>query len=316
MFKLPQTLSSRPCVNELADFSEWLAWTRGKVSAREILAALGRLDENDVNVGCDDNADDLAAELDEVMNEIERRSSACDGAYPFALGLQGTVLFYAPPKDPRATVYCYLLMGTRLNMQANRTHAQIDGALLFEELGAHVLGNYLGGQAVPGQANRRRAKSLVFGTGNPGSFAGKVADLCTQLGEGGAFRKLDDADVDAQDDKLDVIAWVPFSDQKRSQLILFGQCKTGTSWDGQKTQLQPDAFVHRWMRDPFLMMPMRVFMITEASDRAQWCGDSLYAGLFFDRCRIIDFSENLDDKLLARIGVWTDAAKLNVTTVN
>ncbi len=318
MFKLPNTLSPRPDPHELADYAEWLAWSQGRVSGREILATLGRLDDNDYNVGCDDNADELADNLDEVLNEIERRSDACRGAYPFSLLRAGTILEYSPREDSRHTVYNYLLLATRLNMQSNRIHAQIDGTVLLEELGALVLGNYIGGCAKEQQGGEpsvqnRRARSLIFGTGNPGDFAAKITSLCTELGEGGIFRTLDEGDIDAQDDKLDVVAWVPFSDRKRSQLILFGQCKTGTSWDSIKTQLQPDAFIARWMRDPFLMNPVRVFLIAEASDRAQWCGDCLYAGLFFDRCRIIDFCDDLDAALLQRLTTWTVAAKASLT---
>ena len=316
MFKLPGIPTPQSEVHDLADFAEWLAWKQGRASSREILAAIGRLDDNDHNIGCDDNADELADDLDEVMNEIERRQTACNGAYPFSLGLAGTVLENRPPLgDSRAAVYYYLLLATRLNMQNNRTHEKIDGTLLMEELGEHVLGNYLGGRRMSVKSgdtdgpNFRRAMSMVFGTRNPGRFPDKVRDLCSAVGEGGAFRALDTASVDAQDDKLDVVALGPFSDQKPSQLVLFGQCKTGTSWEGQVTQLQPEAFIRRWMRDPFLLTPIRTFLISEAPNHAKWCGTCLYAGLLFDRCRIIDFCADLNDDLLSRITTWTDAAK-------
>lgn len=316
MFKLPGIPTPRSEVHELADFAEWLAWKQGRASSREILAAIGRLDDNDHNIGCDDNADELADDLDEVMNEIERRHTACNGAYPFTLERAGTVLENrTSQEDPRLTVYYYLLLATRMNMLNNRTHQGIDGTLLMEELGEHVLGNYLGGRLVgdrsrdAGCQNFRRAKSMVFGTRNRSRFPDKIRDLCLAVGEGGAFRTLDPAMVDAQDDKLDVVAWVPFSDMKPCQLIIFGQCKTGTSWDGQKTQLQPDSFIKRWMRDPFLLNPIRAFLISEASDRSQWCGDCFYTGLLFDRCRIIDFCSDIEEDLLSRITTWTYAAK-------
>lgn len=313
MFKLPGIPTPKSEVHELADFAEWLAWKQGSASTREILAAIGRLDDNDHNIGCDDNADELADELDEVMNEIERRKIACNGAYPFTLKFAGTVLENCPPAgDPRVAVYYYLLLATRMNMKNNRTHDGIDGTFLMEELGEHVLGNYLGGRQETeyGRPNFHRAKSLVFGTGKHGRFSDKITELCSALNEGGAFRTLDMAYVDEQDDKLDVVAWVPFSDQRPSQLILFGQCKTGTSWDTLKTQLQPDAFIQRWMRDPFMVNPIRVFLVSEATDRSQWHGDCLYAGLLFDRCRIIDFCNSLEVGLHDRIRSWTTAAKL------
>lgn len=198
-------------------------------------------------------------------------------------------------------------------MQQNRVHNCINGTVLLEELGAHVLVNYVGGTATTDTpTGYGRARGIVFGTGNPGDFKDKVNDLCALLGEGGAFRALDPAEVDENDDKLDVVAWVPFSDQKKGLLILYGQCKTGTSWDSQKTQLQPTAFIKRWMRDPYLYDPARVFIISEASDRAQWCGDVLYAGLLFDRCRIVDFCHNVKEDLLERIKEWNRGAQTSV----
>lgn len=145
MFKLPDLPSTQAECHELADFAELLAWDKGSVSAREIAAYLGRLGENDRNVGCDDNDDETADEIDEVMNEIERRASACGGGYPFVLELKGTVLRHSPnKKDHRSDLYHYLLLSTRLNMTKDRVHVEIDGADLLEEIAAETLRCYLG----------------------------------------------------------------------------------------------------------------------------------------------------------------------------
>ena len=199
-----------------------LCWINGNTSAREIVAYLGRLDENDSNAGCEDNDDENAERLDEAMNEIERRESACASGYPFALTQEGTVLQYPilKPEETQKVVYLYLLLSTRLNMKDNRNHAGIDGTNLLEPLSAHVLKNYLG---------RDKAQSLVFGTSGEGSFEDKVNKLCHNLREGSRFQSLDNAPVKAKDAKLDAVAWVPFADRLPSQLIIFGQCKTGTT---------------------------------------------------------------------------------------
>ena len=57
MFKLPALPSPRSQIHELADFAELLALQQGTVSAREILAYLGRVSENDPNEGIDDEDD-------------------------------------------------------------------------------------------------------------------------------------------------------------------------------------------------------------------------------------------------------------------
>ena len=308
MFKLPNLPSPQAECHELADFAELLAWDRGSVSTREIEAYLGRLDENDHNVGCDDNDDENADEIDEVMNEIERRSTACGGGYPFALDLEGTVLRHAPDNDNyRTHLYHYLLLGTRLNMKDNRVHAGIDGSHLLEKIAAETLRCYLGPQ---------RARSIVFGTAAPGAFEDKVNGLCRELGEGGTFRTLDAAPVDANDDKLDTVSWVPFADNSRSKLIVFGQCKTGSNWGGLLTQLQPTGFNKRWMSEPYLHDPLRAYCLSEAANRSCWAGYCIYGGIVFDRCRIMDFCAEPNAELVENIRDWSVAAKATVVFGN
>lgn len=304
MFKLPNLPSPQAEHHELADFAELLAWDKGSTSAREIAAYLGRVDDNDHNVGCDDNDDENAEEIDEVMNEIERRSSACGGSYPFQLDLEGTILRHAPNEENhRVHLYRYLLLSTRLNMKDDRIHAGIDGADLMEEIAAETLRCYLG---------PKRARSIVFGTAAPGSFEDKIKRLCRDLGEGGTFRALDTAAVDANDDKLDTVTWLPFADSTRSQLIVFGQCKTGSTWGGLVTQLQPTGFIKRWMSEPYLHDPLRAFCVAEAVNRARWAGNCIYAGILFDRCRIVDYCEKPEKDLLDRIKAWSTAAKASI----
>jgi len=305
MFKLPSLPSPRADANELADFAELLALKEVITSAREIAAYLGRLDDNAHNEGCDDDQDDINNHLDSVMIELERRASACREGYPFTLERVGTVLRHVSvDTDDRHSVYRYLLLATRLHMQNDRQHAKIDGSLLFEELAAHVIQCYLGS---------KRARSIVFGTAAKGGFAKKINDLCQALGEGGQFHNPEKAPVDENDDKLDTVTWVPFTDRSRGQLIVFSQCKTGSTWGGQTASLQPDAFVRKWMSDIPYFTPIRAFCIAESAYRVHWRKHAINAGLLFDRCRLIDFCEDLPAPLLLKIRTWTEAALESVT---
>lgn len=301
MFKLPALPSPRADIHELADFAELLAWQNESVSAREILAYLGRTSENEYNEGVDDEDDINADSLDEVMIEIDRRSRSCVGGYPFALDLKGTVLRH-DPKDAseRAVVYRYLLLSTRLNMTDDKVQANIDGTGLLEEISATVLRCYLGYD---------RAQSVVFGTAIGGTFRAKVDALCSALGEGGCFEALDPGPVKANDDRLDSVAWIPFSDMRAGKLIIFCQCKTGSNWKEHTTQLQPDAFIKRWMKHrTFLVVPARAFCVSEATCPTHWGGLASYAGLLFDRLRLVDFLDRIDPDLLDRIQKWNAAA--------
>jgi hypothetical protein len=301
MFKLPSLPTPNAEVHELADFAELLAQQNGTVSIREILAYLGRVSENEPNEGIDDEDDIIAAMLDDVFGEISRRSISCDIGYPFRLEMSGTVLRHNSTDETlRADVYRYLLLSTRLNMTLHKMQDGLDGTCLLEELSALVMRCYLGYE---------RAKSFVFGTAVPGGFPSKVNMLCDELGEGGRFESIDPVPTRANDDKLDAVAWVPFTDSRGDQIVVFCQCKTGTNWKDVSTQLQPGAFLHRWTSARrFILEPLRAFCISEAPNPSRWIGLATYAGLLFDRLRIIDFLDQADVDLHVRIKRWNAGA--------
>ena len=305
MFKLPGLPSPGADTHELADFAELLCWRTGVTSAQAIIRYLGRNEGNEGKKrGCEDSDDDNSTELDIVMNEISLRAKACGGGYPFQLLEEGTVLKInrqALADDPtRTTIYQYLLLSTRLNMQADKNHASIDGTTLLESISAHVLKRYLG---------HERADSIVFGTSKSAKFDVSVKNLCKLLGEGSGFQNPDgNAPVYAKDGNLDVVAWTPFADQLPGKLILFAQCKTGTSWRDSIHELQALAFCSKWLRQQPIVLPVRAFCIAESASRVRWMSNAIDAGLLFDRSRIVELSGELDSRLLTRIQKWTKAA--------
>lgn len=295
MFKIPGKPSPRATVCELADFMELWAWQNNQVSCTDVLRFLGRVDDNDHNIGCEDDDSENAELVDEVLIELERREKACSGGYPFTLSGTGTMLRHSDSADAGAAVYRYLLLSTRLNMRDSKTHAKLDGTKLMELLCAQVLKNYLG----------EHSQAFVFGTAAGSTFKDQINALCKRLGEGVGFRTIDLGAVTAQDDKLDAVAWIPFRDGRSSQLILFAQCKTGTNWTEMVSQLQPRAFTERWMKRQPAVEPTRVFCAAEVQDPTEWEGVALYAGILFDRCRITAFSHGVDNSDLIP---WTTAA--------
>lgn len=118
----------------------------------------------------------------------------------------------------KPSVYIYLLLGTRLDMKDNRVHADMDGTALLEEMSAAILETYLGSGD---------SRTYIIGTSNRGAtFRDKVDTLCNKFGEGARFRNLHAGSVRARDAELDIVGWIPF--EAPGQLIVFGQCKTGT----------------------------------------------------------------------------------------
>lgn len=300
MFKLPAKPSAGAEAHELADLAELMAWANRSVSAREILALLGREGENDDNEGCEDGDDRNADAFDDVSNEFEYRQMACAGRYPFTLDSTGNVLRYEPVDELSSWLYGYLLLSTRLNMTNNRNHAGIDGTTILEEISAISLQQYLGSE---------RAKALVFGTAlESGNFPSRVTMLCHQLGEGFQYKNNFDSPNTAKDDKLDAVAWLPFADQKASKIIIFGQCKTGTAWTEQLCHLRPESFIKKWIETPFVFDPLRAYCVSESANRARWSGYAIDGGLLFDRCRLVDCCDTMEAPLFDQMVKWSKAA--------
>ena len=299
MFKWPGQPSAGAPEHELADYAELLAWQRNSMSMTALSGLLGRLDENDYSRGVPEEEEtDRGAE--EAYREIEQRKEGCGEGYPFKMTQEGYTLRVPQEADNRKhVIYRYLLLATRLNMKDNRRHAGIDGTLLFEELAAEVAREYLGA----------RAESLVFGTAAEGrDFQGKVDDLCKRIKEGDGFVNRDKARPNERDGKLDVVVWKSFTDGLPGKLLAFGQCKTGTSYKDTLTQLQPDSFCKKWLQSSPVLTPVRLFFVSEALPRNRWHSASVDAGLLFDRCRLVDFCDNVDADIFGKVQDWTQAA--------
>ena len=299
MFRWPDTPSARAPEHELADFAELVCWKDHSSSQTAISAALNILEENDYTEGVPEQ-DEIPQLVENAYEEIERRRTACRGGYPFAIDENGHTL--TPDVDEgnhRKTIYRYLLLATRLNMASDRKHAGIDGTLLLEEIASDVARDYLG----------TRAESLVFGAGaGLTSFKTKVDRLCCCLQEGDGFINRSGGSPKAKDGKLDVVAWKQFADCQPGKLIAFGQCKTGTHYKDSIAQLQPESFCKKWLRSPPALTPVRMFFVAEAMSRVDWYDAASDAGLLFDRCRIVDFCDDLTKDVFAKVKTWTEAA--------
>ena len=312
MFKLPKKPESGADSSELADFMELLCWIHGQISRTYILNFLGIKDDNldedgEGYEGCEDADDGNGNRVDETLMEIEYRKDSCNGGYPYEFDDTGTILklrLNIVRSDP-SIIYFYLLAATRLNMKIDRRQANIDGTMAMEEVSAHALRTYLG----------ERSISKVFGTSVGGSFKDKVNRLCKALKEPTAFenRDGDDVPVHAKDGKLDVVAWIPFADSSPSQLIVFAQSKTGTTWRDRASELWPDIFQNRWLRKPFLVKPIRAFCVSESIIQNKWNSTCIDTGLLLDRCRLVECCINLDKELKKKLDKWVSAAKTVIT---
>lgn len=301
MFKLPGSPSPLASVHELADYAEWVCWKDNGTSMTTLTQDLGRLGENDYTRGVPEE-EETPRLIAEAFIEIERRGNACRDGYPFALGKTGYTLAFAQgsKNNKKKRVYQYLLLATRLNMTDNRRHADIDGTLLFEELAADAAQAYFG----------LRSEKLIFGTSTKGSdFPAKVNELCQLMQEGDGFVNRDEAEPKELDGGLDIVVWKPFADNLPGKLIGFGQCKTGTHYRQALASLQPSTFCENWLYTSPTVPPVRMFFVAEALPRYNWNSTARKAGILFDRCRIVDYCDDIGVDVLKKVTKWTIAAK-------
>lgn len=299
MFKWPGVPSPLAPQHELADFAELNCWQQGRTSATALVHALGRVAENEYSSGVPEE-EDIPYYVENAYQEIERRIEICKDGYPFAIGDRGDTLYDVPAIDNvKCAIYKYLLLATRLKMDSNRCHAGIDGTVLLEELSSETGREYFGD----------RAESMVFGTAAGAvGFPEKVDDLCRKIMEGDGYASRGDKRGNEKDGKLDVVVWQPFSDGLAGKLIAFGQCKTGTNYKNALTQLQPDSFCRKWMLSSPAVTPLRMFFVAEALPQGSWYNFASDAGVLFDRCRIVDFSNHVGQDVSEKVHAWTTAA--------
>jgi hypothetical protein len=297
----------------LADHIELCALrsSRNRFSAGDLIASFDRREDEDEEK-FERPANEAFQELAERVTHLGQAASL----YPFVLfGDELRVRSSARRRD-QDWLYLFLLFATALNMRDQRRHAGLDGAEIFERLSAEVALRYFGGPT------DSRVKGMVFGASrirwsdsegsdaDLGLFQVAINDLCGRLGEGRFFRQKANKRISARDDKLDLVVWRGFSDLRPSKLIGFGQCKTGTHYGSELPRLQPDAFCRRWLDTPLAVVPVKLFFLSDRLE-GDLTHDAYEAGVLFDRCRILDYSQRLPEELLADCARWTKAAVRN-----
>ena len=257
---------------------------------------------------------DLAGD---VFNELADRIQACSGhdeadtatAYPFYLNDVETTLQVKPEYRPNGNfglVYRFLLFVSRGDMASKaRVLEGVDPTRVFERLCADVLFNYWGGGKLCG--------SLVFGTAKKkakhnSSFESNINHLCAEVGEG-AGRKPTARSPGAGDAKLDVVVWRKFGDDRAGGLVGFAQCKTGIHWKEHLSKLQPRNFCAQFMLEPFVVDPVRLYLVPYRIEETQWPDHSRHAGILFDRCRITQYSGGVNRETLRECKSWAVAAE-------
>lgn len=320
-------MSNLPAPTATADSTEHADWlefsallaSRGLASAQDLVAALRRSGSSDAIEDRDELEDVTAIEeegggpsldtavekeseelnkiADAALEQLERREQYLGEQYPF--NLNGALK--AKP-DALKTTYAFLTAVTCVGWK-NEPEAPPSPASLFEYLSAAALVSYLGGEGI--------ASSYDFGfprRNSPQPFYDAVEDLCLQMGEGGGCGTTRPDTSSVNDDKLDLVVWVPFGDDRPNQLSVFGQCATGRNWRSKINELQPVDFCKRWFHKQPAMHPALAFFVPRQIKEDHWQeaanGDRR---LVFDRLRIARLLKEIDQSLADSCAQWTES---------
>lgn len=294
-YKLGNPPSPRPSINELADYFEFecLRSSSCSYSVTEVSQQLGVVDDESTP---ENEEFESLEQVRVTLSLIEDRKRITRNRYPFKSGVSSIECDTACP-DFIKQIYVFLLLSTRENMRDNRFIGNIDGSALFERLCAEVLTSFLG----------EHAKSIVFGTGSVDSncFFEKLQFMLDSFNEKGYTVTRNPNNRYFKDAGIDVVAFIPFVDERHGHFVCLAQCKTGTSWESHLTDLQP-SILHDYIYPILTPQPRKLFLITDDYQESDWRDKvNRLDGVLFDRCRIMSFlPDSLDPSLVSDIQAW------------
>jgi hypothetical protein len=168
-------------------------------------------------------------------------------------------------------------------------------AKLFERLTCEAIIRYLSGSgAVFGWPSDRDGTDDEGGSKIKRKIEQVANDLKERFCEAPAAR--------FNDRGLDVIGWIPFSDERSGQVVVLLQCAAGHNWR-DKLPVPIDAwlqYVH-WACNP-----IRAFAVPCVVDERDWHEMSKDKGMLFDRVRILNllFDGVKDQTLCNELDSW------------
>ena len=300
-FKIPNLPTKTAHTPDLADFLELMCIANGgEYSITNGTKKIAYSSDEIDNDGVESDDDRILTKLQEALGEIDNRKVRSNDRYPF-LTTNNSITTNPDCSTWDSWCYLFLLFATRNKMSADKGKANIDGTLLFEELSSLVAKEYWGD----------RSDSYVFGTSTTGTFQDKIEVVISKIQEGKSYRSPEGSTNKEKDGGLDIVVWKPFADGRKSKLIGFGQCKTGTEWRQQVGLVIPNAFCGLYMSESIVLEPVKIFFTAEVCV-VNYESIARSAGLLFDRCRLMDFlPKKLPVKLRNKIKNWTGQSILD-----
>ena len=253
-----------------------------------------------------DDLDEIEVIIDDAFSELRTRRNLLGDEYP--LRTSETYVGRSSSWHQHLCFSFLLAVSTHEFYEETRLN---DGdwhepAILFEHIVTAVLRRYLNGRAIRVGSPREPPAPPAFEDCLP-----YIASLTTEL----ALRPRN-PDVRGGDEGCDVVAWVPFVDDRPSQAIVLAQCGIGKHWRSKLYDLSLDLWGKQmdW-HAPATKAFAFPFWLDEEADKWEYFADK--GGILFDRLRLNSLARDadLESSVVQRIEIWCDqfAQKLPVT---
>lgn len=284
---------SKEHFHSYADVSELICIiSNGFVSSNDILnriktnCKISNEDQKklDGNIGLLDaeNSDNEESWLTVVFEYLELRSKIYDESYPFIVEKNG-LRIKSKELSNSQLIYIYLLIASSLEF-----FDKIKPVLTkeFEILSEHVLTQFL-------------PQAIVYGFGSNTKFRGnaqtKIKDLAKELNVDIRDRIIAQISrYNSKEEGLDVVGWIPFTDNNPNTIIVLGQCACGQNWVNKQNETKRydrfyDAYILPFIHALFLPHDLR-----NNKGKFDLDKDININTLVFERRRIIELSKNFD----------------------
>lgn len=181
-------------------------------------------------------------------------------------------------------------------------------AKLFERFATEAIEGYLPGRAI----------NIGFPRGGevPKGFRNCLDYLCKKTGE--LRGQIQSYNLPTKDDKVDIVAWLPFSDLRAGQVMIFAQCAAGSDWKSKAGEISLDLWKDymNWVAAPIIAIAFPFVCI----DPNEWGHVSKQSGGFLlDRLRLSSIyreRKGISSDLKKEIKYWCKNQIANLPRLN
>ena len=214
-----------------------------------------------------------------IGDEILRRVKLMGDAYPFEL--TGNKIVH---KKSKTLVYEFCLAVSQTSSLTKGEYVRLPRA--FERLSRDIIQCFLG----PGSTGYRTGWPADDFEERPVRFRNVIEMLSKATGEWRwdplAGHPQDPEPRDSKDEGLDFVVWKSFSDSRKGQLFVLGQCACGNDWTTKYGDLDLDR-LGDWIRPISDAPTIRAFAVPfHISNIERFSQANRKAGLTIDRMRI------------------------------